>query len=51
MRKECTYVQLECDYKLFCGFEFDNEYGWNFSDGYDKIDREATNDKLRYMNS
>ena len=37
LRKECTYIQLECDDKFFCDFEFSNEYNWVFSKGYGKI--------------
>ena len=47
---ECIYVELECDYKLYCDLEFDNEYnGSIFSEGYDKIERQ--NEKVIQMNS
>lgn len=36
---------------MFYCFEFDNEYGRIFSKGYDKVDGETINDKLRYVNS
>ena len=26
LRKKCTYVQLECDDKFFCGFKFSSAY-------------------------
>jgi len=35
----------------FVFFEFCNEYDWNFSKIYCKIDEDATNDKRRSMNS
>lgn len=48
MRKECTYVQHECDDKFFCDFEFTNEYYLIFSGGYGKIYEETINNKFRY---
>ena len=32
-------------------FEFDNWYGWIFKEGYGKINEEAINDRLRYVDS
>ena len=49
MRKKCTDIQLECDDKLFCGFEIYNDYVMIFSERYDKVDGKDINDKLKYI--
>ena len=50
MRNDFIDVQLECDDKFIRGFEFGNQYDWFFSERHDKIDGEAINDELRYVN-